>query len=145
LAAIERATADEAGPSRANGSSREGSPRMTTIGPDRLAALRLCLVEVPTIPLAGLSEAERRALILADNQLTLAAGWDEDLFGENKLRSTASIRKAQTALVGTGYGGHFRAVQGFRYVGAEQDDARTQTEADGARQAARQPAPARQG
>jgi GNAT superfamily N-acetyltransferase len=41
------------------------------------------------------------------------------LFGEDKRRSAASIRKSgRSSLVGSGYGGHFRAVQGFRYVGA---------------------------
>ena len=45
------------------------------------------------------------------------------LYGSEKAKSRASIRKAGlvaggTALVtGGGYGGHFRAVQGFKYVG----------------------------
>lgn len=44
------------------------------------------------------------------------------LYGENKLRSGESIR-ASRAKLGTGgptsgYGGHFRAVQGFRYIGS---------------------------
>ncbi|MET4701725.1 hypothetical protein ABIE65_004773 [Constrictibacter sp. MBR-5] len=34
---------------------------------------------MPVIELAGLSEAERRAYILADNRLALNAGWDQDL------------------------------------------------------------------
>ena len=38
--------------------------------------------------------------------------------GGNKAASAASIRKAQKGKgVGTGYGGHFRAIQGFRYLG----------------------------
>lgn len=41
-----------------------------------LAAKELGLVEVPTIELAGLSEAKRRALRLADNKIALNAGWD---------------------------------------------------------------------
>jgi len=44
-----------------------------------LAAQRLGLESVPTIALSGLSEAERRAYLLADNRLALNAGWDEDL------------------------------------------------------------------
>ncbi|HEV7285530.1 MAG TPA: site-specific DNA-methyltransferase, partial [Kaistia sp.] len=44
-----------------------------------LAARKLGLTTVPVIELAGLSEAERRAYILADNRLALNAGWDEDL------------------------------------------------------------------
>jgi hypothetical protein len=44
-----------------------------------LAARQLGLAEVPTIPLAGLSPAQRRALVLADNKLALNAGWDDEL------------------------------------------------------------------
>jgi GNAT superfamily N-acetyltransferase len=41
------------------------------------------------------------------------------LFGENKVRSRRSIEKTgKSALADAGYGGHFRAVQGFRHVGA---------------------------
>lgn len=42
-----------------------------------LAARKLGLASVPVIELAGLSEAKRRAYILADNKLVLNAGWDE--------------------------------------------------------------------
>lgn len=41
-----------------------------------LAAMLLGMDAVPTLELAGLSEAQRRALILADNKLALNAGWD---------------------------------------------------------------------
>jgi hypothetical protein len=44
-----------------------------------LAARKLKLAAVPVIELAGLSEAEKRAYVLADNRLALNAGWDEDL------------------------------------------------------------------
>jgi DNA modification methylase len=44
-----------------------------------LAARKLQLKEVPVIVLDHLSEAQKRAYILADNQLALNAGWDEDL------------------------------------------------------------------
>src|ERR1035437_3696693 len=44
-----------------------------------LAARRLGLREVPVIELSGLNEAQCRALAIADNQLALNAGWDEDL------------------------------------------------------------------
>lgn len=44
-----------------------------------LAARQLGLSEVPVIELAHLSAAQRRALVIADNQLALAAGWDEEL------------------------------------------------------------------
>jgi GNAT superfamily N-acetyltransferase len=46
------------------------------------------------------------------------------LLGTNKAKSRASISKSQKvtrpgAPINAGYGGHFRAVQGFRYLGAE--------------------------
>src|SRR5271167_3112896 len=44
-----------------------------------LAARKLGLAEVPVIVLDHLSEAQKRAYIIADNQLALNAGWDEDL------------------------------------------------------------------
>lgn len=43
-----------------------------------LAAKKLGLDEVPTITLEGLTEAQRKAYIIADNQLALNAGWDLD-------------------------------------------------------------------
>ncbi len=44
-----------------------------------LAARQLGLVDVPTIELAHLNEAQRRAYVLADNRLALSAGWDDAL------------------------------------------------------------------
>ncbi len=44
-----------------------------------LAAKAMALGEVPTIILEGLSEAQKRALRLADNKIALGAGWDLDL------------------------------------------------------------------
>lgn len=41
------------------------------------AAKKLGLEQVPTITLAGLSEAQKRALVIADNKLALNAGWDD--------------------------------------------------------------------
>jgi DNA modification methylase len=47
-------------------------------GHGRLVASRkLGMVQVPVIELSGLSEAAKRAYILADNKLALNAGWDE--------------------------------------------------------------------
>jgi len=42
------------------------------------AAQLLSLDEVPTITLEGLTEAQRKAYVIADNQLALNAGWDLD-------------------------------------------------------------------
>lgn len=44
-----------------------------------LAARKLGLEKVPTIELSGLTEAQKRAYILADNRLALDAGWDEEM------------------------------------------------------------------
>lgn len=42
----------------------------------RLAALSLDMLTVPCVVLAGLTEAQKRAYRIADNQLPLNAGWD---------------------------------------------------------------------
>jgi hypothetical protein len=44
-----------------------------------MAARKLGLDRVPVIELAHMSEAQKRAYLLADNQLALNAGWDEAL------------------------------------------------------------------
>jgi len=44
-----------------------------------MAARKLGLSEVPVMTATGWSEAQKRAYILADNQLALNAGWDMDL------------------------------------------------------------------
>jgi DNA modification methylase len=44
-----------------------------------LAAKQLGIVEVPTLLLAHLTEAERRAYRIADNKLAELAGWDESI------------------------------------------------------------------
>jgi DNA modification methylase len=58
------------------------------VGPDRviiaghgrlLAARQLDMKEVPVIVLTNLNESQRRALVIADNQLALNAGWDEEI------------------------------------------------------------------
>ncbi|UYV35770.1 site-specific DNA-methyltransferase [Rhodobacteraceae bacterium D3-12] len=46
-----------------------------------LAALKLGMTNVPVIELSHLSEAQKRAYILADNRLAEQAGWDRDLLG----------------------------------------------------------------
>jgi DNA modification methylase len=46
------------------------------------AALALKMTDVPVIILSGLSEPQRRALILADNKIALNSGWDLKLLTE---------------------------------------------------------------
>jgi DNA modification methylase len=54
--------------------------RAIIAGHGRLEAARAAgLAEVPTITLAGLSAAQKRALAIADNKLALNAGWDDEL------------------------------------------------------------------
>src|ERR1043165_6277513 len=49
-------------------------------GHGRLAAARsLGLTEVPVIPLTGLTDTQRRQLVLADNRIALNAGWDLEM------------------------------------------------------------------
>jgi len=49
-------------------------------GHGRLAAAQKLSMElVPTITLVGLTEAQRKAYVIADNKLTENGGWDNDL------------------------------------------------------------------
>nr|DAH71998.1 MAG TPA: ParB protein [Caudoviricetes sp.] len=43
------------------------------------AGKKLDIKEVPCIVLSGLTEAQKKAYIIADNKMALNAGWDEDL------------------------------------------------------------------
>ena len=56
---------------------------MLIAGHARLAAARLLeLPKVPTITVIGLSDAKKRALVIADNRLAENAGWDLQILGE---------------------------------------------------------------
>lgn len=56
-------------------------------GHGRLQAAQLMkLDEVPTITLEGLTEAQRKAYVIADNQLALNAGWDSEMLA-NELKA----------------------------------------------------------
>lgn len=50
-----------------------------------LAARKLGFTEVPVMVAAGWSEDQKRAYVLADNQLALNAGWDFDILGNELL------------------------------------------------------------
>ncbi len=54
-----------------------------------LAALKLHLQEVPVIVLDHLTDAQKRALRIADNRLPLSAGWDDEIL-------QAELAKLQT-------------------------------------------------
>src|SRR5918995_1360263 len=47
-----------------------------------LAARKLGLAEVPVIRFEHLSEAQKRAYLIADNQLALQAGWSDELLAQ---------------------------------------------------------------
>ena len=58
---------------------------------------------MPVIVLDGLTENQRRALVLADNKLALNAGWDEealrleiDALGTQTTTSTSSVSKTRS-------------------------------------------------
>ena len=53
-----------------------------------MAAKKLKLSEVPTITLEGLTEAQKKAYVIADNKLALNAGWDTEAL-------TAELRRLQ--------------------------------------------------
>ena len=60
-------------------------------GHGRLAAARMLgLSEVPVIQLSGLSELQRRQLVLADNRIALNAGWDLEML-KLELKDLASL------------------------------------------------------
>lgn len=46
-----------------------------------LAARKLGLTDVPVVPMAHLTDIQRRALILADNKIGENASWDDELLG----------------------------------------------------------------
>ncbi len=57
-----------------------GSDDVIVAGHGRLMAARqLGMETVPVIVLGHLTETQRRALVIADNQITANSGWDEDL------------------------------------------------------------------
>lgn len=84
-------------------------------GHGRLAAARqLGLTEVPVVVLAGLSDLQRRQLVLADNRIALNAGWDMEmlkleltelsLLGADLSALGFSEKELATALNGSGAG-----------------------------------------
>ena len=94
-----------------------GPDNVVIAGHARLAAAKkLRLTEVPVIVLGHLSDAQRRALVIADNQLALGAGWDEAMLrvelqalqAEDFDLDLVGFGEAELAelLANDGYGGH---------------------------------------
>lgn len=64
-----------------------------------LAAQSLGMAEVPCVVLSGMTDTQRRAYILADNQLALRAGWDNPLLA----LELGALRDAGFDLAMTGF------------------------------------------
>jgi DNA modification methylase len=85
-----------------------------------LAARRLGVERVPVIELAHMSEAQKRAYVLADNQLALNAGWDEALL-QLELADLADVG-FDLGLIGFGEGELERLLAGEDRTGLTDDD-----------------------
>jgi ParB-like nuclease domain len=86
-----------------------------------LAARKLGLERVPVIELAHMSEAQKRAYVLADNQLALQAGWDEALL-RLELADLSDLG-FDLGLIGFGAGELERLLTGDSREGLTEDDA----------------------
>lgn len=64
-----------------------------------MAAKEMGIEKVPTITVAGLTDAQKRALVIADNKLALNAGWDD----ERLLHELASLAADSFDLSLTGF------------------------------------------
>lgn len=67
------------------------------------AAQELGLTEVPTLCIAGLSAAQRRALMLADNKIAENAGWDRELLGAELAELTEMLEAEDLDITLTGF------------------------------------------
>jgi hypothetical protein len=85
-----------------------------------LAARKLGLERVPVIEFAHMSEAQKRAYVLADNQLALVAGWDEALL-RLELADLSELG-FDLGLIGFGEGELERLLAGEK-AGLTEDDA----------------------
>jgi DNA modification methylase len=85
-----------------------------------LAARKLDLERVPVIELGHMSEAQKRAYVLADNQLALNAGWDEALL-RLELADLSELG-FDLGLIGFAEGELERLLAGDRRTGLTEDD-----------------------
>jgi DNA modification methylase len=85
-----------------------------------LAATKLGLERVPVIELVHMSEAQKRAYVLADNQLALNAGWDEALL-RLELADLSELG-FDLGLIGFGAGELERLLAGDGRTGLTEDD-----------------------
>jgi DNA modification methylase len=85
-----------------------------------LAASKLGLERVPVIELAHMTETQKRAYVLADNQLALNAGWDEALL-RLELADLSELG-FELGLIGFGAGELERLLAGDGRTGLAEDD-----------------------
>jgi ParB-like chromosome segregation protein Spo0J len=85
-----------------------------------LAARKLGLERVPVIELAHMTEAQKRAYVLADNQLALNAGWDDALL-RLELADLWELG-FDLGLIGFGEGELERLLSGESKAGLTEDD-----------------------
>jgi ParB-like chromosome segregation protein Spo0J len=64
----------------------------------REAARRLGMREVPTITIVGLTDAEKRAIVIADNRMPEQAVWDIEILRTHFESLTPSVAAAQLFL-----------------------------------------------
>jgi len=64
-----------------------------------LAARQFGISEVPCIRLSHLTEAQRRAYVIADNKLALNSGWDEEKLS-SELLYLSTLENTEIALTG---------------------------------------------
>jgi DNA modification methylase len=86
-----------------------------------LAARKLGLEQVPVIELAHMSDAQKRAYIVADNQLALTAGWDDELL-RLELADLSELG-FDLGLIGFGEGELERLLAGSKKGLTDDDDA----------------------
>ncbi|GAA0709828.1 site-specific DNA-methyltransferase [Dokdonella soli] len=89
------------------------------------AAIRLGLTQVPTITLAHLTDAQRKAFLIADNRLTEISTWDEALLREQFLELSAADLDFDLTVTGFDLAEIDLAIQGLdpAPAGPDPDDA----------------------
>jgi len=90
-----------------------------------VAAIRLGLRDVPTITIDHLTEAQRRAFLIADNALATHAEWDPILLGEQFALLSAADLDFDLTVTGFDLAEIDLAIQGLEpaSVGSDSDDA----------------------
>lgn len=88
-----------------------------------LAARKLGMETVPAIVLSGLSESQRRALVISDNRIAINAGWDEDLLA----LELSDLQEAGFDLGLTGFGDD--ELQDLLYGNRDEQDGLTEDDA----------------